>query len=251
MKHHSKRTYRLPQSLKEEITFIRSIIQHEEIQLSTPIAHIVPRDYSWEAAADSCKSAGGGWSTDLTFWWHVVYPAEVLRRARLKNNKQGKLVSINVLEMVCVVINIAAVIHVCHVDGIDLSQHPVLLNWCDSSSACCWVNHKCKYSLIGRRLGRLFVGMLMGTKIGVQAEWISTHLNFIADDISRLQDENEDGDFDYSQLIKTYPILRACRQFQPSDTLLGIIWEIVLNNASPDPLTIMQLEPAALGQIIS
>jgi len=140
---------------------------------------------------------------------------------------------------------------VCHVDGIDLSQHPVLLNWCDSSSACCWVNHKCKYSLIGRRLGRLFVGMLMGTKIGVQAEWISTHLNFIADDISRLQDENEDGDFDYSQLIKTYPILRACRQFQPSDTLLGIIWEIVLNNASPDPLTIMQLEPAALGRIIS
>ena len=77
-------------------------------------------------------------------------------------------------------------------------------------------------------------------------------INFIADDISRLQDENnEDGDFDYSQLIKTYPILRACRQFQPSDTLLGIIWEIVLNNASPDPLTIMQLEPAALGQIIS
>jgi hypothetical protein len=44
--------------------------------------------------------------------------------------------------------------------------------------------------MIGRRLGRLFVGLLMGTKIGIQAEWISTHLNVIADDISRLKNEN-------------------------------------------------------------
>ena len=40
----------------------------------------------------------------------------------------------------------------------------------------------------------------MGTKIGVQAEWISTHLNFIADDISRLKKSNENGDYDYANL---------------------------------------------------
>jgi len=181
----------------------------------------------------------------------LSYPEEVLRRARIKNNKRGKQISINVLEFVCVIINMAAVIFVCDADGIALSDYPVLLNWCDNQSACCWVNHKCKYSLIGRRLARLFVGMLMGTKIGVQAEWISTHLNFIADDISRIQKESVDGNFNYAQLTQTYPVLRDCRQFEPSDTLLGMIWEIVLNNVSPDPLTIRQLKPAALGHLIS
>ena len=250
MKHHSKRRYRLPKSLKEEIVFLRKILQANDIRFSTPIAHIVPRDYLWETAADSCKSAGGGWSTDLKFWWHLVYPAEVLRRARLKNNKGGLKISINVLEFVCVIINFAAVIYICDADDIDLSDYPVLLNWCDNTAACAWANHKCKYSLIGRRLGRFFVGLLMGTKIGVQQEWISTHLNTIADDISRLT-ENKKNEFDYEKLTQTYPILNDCRQFQASDTLLGMIWDIVLHNACPDPLTIMQLEPAALGRIIS
>ena len=151
----------------------------------------------------------------------------------------------------CVIINMAAVIFICNHDGIDLSAFPVLLNWCDNTAACCWVNHKCKYSLIGQRLGQFFVRLLMGTNIGIQAEWISTHLNFIADDISRLKIENESYDFDYKSLTKTYPILRDCRQFQPSDTLLGMIWDIVLHNACPDPLIVKQLEPAALGRIIS
>ena len=45
----------------------------------------------------------------------------------------------------------------------------------------------------------------MGTKIGVQAEWLSTHLNFIADDISRLKKSNENGDYDYANLKKVLP----------------------------------------------
>ena len=49
----------------------------------------------------------------------------------------------------------------------------------------------------GRRFGRLFVELLKGTQIGVQAGWISTYVNFIASDISRLKKENAGGDFDY------------------------------------------------------
>ena len=68
----------------------------------------------------------------------------------------------------------------------------------------------------------------MGTKIGIQAEWISTHLNVIADDISRLKDENN-GDFDYAKLKETKetcPILIPCCQFQPPATLLAMIWDV-------------------------
>jgi hypothetical protein len=249
--HASKRKYRMPQSLKEEIVFMSKILHDNNIELSTPFGHIVPRDPDFEEAADSCKRAGGGWSVDLSFWWHLVYPKEVIDRAHLPNNKGGKLISINVLEMVCVIVNMAAAIFACHMDGIDLSHFPVLLNWCDNTSACSWVNSKCKHSLIGRRLGRLFVGLLMGTKLGIQAEWISTHLNFIADDLSRLKNEDENGDFDYAKLKLTYPMLKNCRQFQPSGTLLGMIWDILLHGSCPDPLIVKQLKPSALGQFIS
>ena len=173
-----------------------------------------------------------------------------MRRAYLPNNKSGKLISINVLEMVCIILNFAAAICVCAFDKIDLSTHPVLLNFCDNTSACSWVNNFCKRSMIGRRLGRLFVGLLMSTKLAVQAEWISTTENEIADEISRLK-RNLDGVFDYSNLKASYPSLSACRQFQPSATLLGMIWDILLSNGSPDPLTVRKLEPCALGKITS
>ena len=91
----------------------------------------------------------------------------------------------------------------------------------------------------------------MGTKIGIQAKWLSTHANFIADDISRLKDADGNGDFDYAALKITYPCLKPCRQFQPSDTLLGMIWDILLRESCPDPLIVAQLKPHALGQFIS
>ena len=89
----------------------------------------------------------------------------------------------------------------------------------------------------------------MSTKIGIQAEWLPSELNKIADDISRLEDE--DGNYDYSRLLIDHPSLSSCRQFQPSDTLLSMIWDTVLKKDSPDPLTVRQLEPAALGSFIS
>ena len=251
MIHSCRRKYRMPQSLKEEIEYLSKILHDDSIQLSTPIAHIVPRDYTFEAACDSSKPSGGGWSTDLRFVWYLKYPEEVLRRAMLPNNKHGDMISINVLEMVCIIINMAAVIYACDIDGVDLSQYPVLLNWCDNMSACAWINHKCKHSLIGRRLARLFVGLIMSTNIGIQAEWISTHLNYIADDISRINKSPTEDDFDFSTLQLTYPILNNCRQFQPSDSLLGMIWEILLKGKSPDPLIVKQLRPSALGRFIS
>ena len=172
-----------------------------------------------------------------------------MHRVYLPNNKSGKLISINVLEMVCVIINFAAVIYFCEVDGIDLSNHPVIYNWCDNTASCCWTNSKCKNSLIGRALGRMFLGLLMGTKLGIQAKWLETELNKLADDISRLKDD--DHNYDYSQLIFDHPCLANCRQFQPSDTLLTMISDVLLRSENPDPLTIRKWEPLALGLHIS
>jgi hypothetical protein len=249
MTHGAREKYRMPDSLKDEIRIMTALIKDPTIRLETPIAHIVPRDGNYDAAADACKRAGGGWSTDLRFWWHLEWPEDIQRRARLPNNKGNQLVSINVLEMICVVINFAAAIHVCWLDGIDLDAFPVLSNDCDNTAAVSWCNVNCKTSMLGRELGKVFVGLLMSTKLGIQAEWISTKMNEIADEISRIH--GKDGEYDYSQLISNYPVLSDCRQFQSSDILLTTIYDVLRNNALPCPLTTAKLEPSALGSITS
>lgn len=249
MTHGADEVYRMPPSLKEEIRIITALLMDHSIKLEMAIAHIIPRDGSFYAAADACKRAGGGWSTDLRFWWHYEWPEDIQRRARLPNNKNGQLISINVLEMACVILNFAAAIVACFVDGISLDAFPMLANDCDNTSACSWVNVNCKTSMAGRALGRIFVGMLMSTKLGIQANWISTHMNKIADEISRVH--GKDGEYDYSQLLTDYPVLSDCRVFQPSDTLLGMILGVLRGNDLPCPLTLAKLEPSALGSIIS
>ncbi len=121
----------------------------------------MPCDPDFEACADACKCSGGGWSTDLLFWWHVIFPDDIYGRACIPNNHDGQLISINILEMVCVIINLAAVIFFCDFDGVDLSTHPILSNGCDNMAACAWMNNQCKNSLIGREMGKFFIGLLM------------------------------------------------------------------------------------------
>ena len=130
----------------------------------------------------------------------------------------------------------------------------VLLNWCDNKSACAWVNYKCKESLIGRRLALVFMGLLLNSNLGIQAEYLNTHENFIADEISRLRrlTTKDSFNFDYAELLSTYPQqLTGCKQFFPSKLLLSTLYDVLLNNASPDPLIVRKLEPRALGSHIS
>jgi hypothetical protein len=110
-----------------ETSFLHKILSDDTVTLVTQLDHIVPRDYKWEQAADSCKRSDGDWSVGLTFWWHLVYPQKVLDQAVLPNDKTGKLISTNILKMVCVIINMAAAIFVCNHDNLDLGNFPVLL----------------------------------------------------------------------------------------------------------------------------
>ena len=110
----------MPLSLKEVISSTRRILMDNDVHLSTPLGHIVPRDFKWVQATDSCKRSGGGWSVNLLFWWHLVYPKEVIDRSCFPNNKGGILVSINVLDMVCIIVHMSVAIFVCDHDDMDL-----------------------------------------------------------------------------------------------------------------------------------
>mmetsp|Transcript_38437 Transcript_38437/g.92017 ORF Transcript_38437/g.92017 Transcript_38437/m.92017 type:complete len:864 (+) Transcript_38437:1-2592(+) len=251
--HGSKQRFHICRSMREELDFLTTLLNDFSIPLSTFIGHIVPREPDFVAAGDACPWGGGGWSTDLRFWWHMdfatTFSDEIVRRASKGRQRDHTYISINVLETVVVIVNYAAALCACHVDGVNVSACPVLLNYCDNTSACSWINKKCRDSLLGRRLGRVFAGLMWGREIGVQCEWLSTHDNEIADRISRVK--HESGAFDYSLLLAEFPQLQCCRTFHPSETLLSMISNVLEGDALPDPLMIRRLTPQMLGSFSS
>ena len=94
--------------MRQEIEFF-----HEKLHPSsgifweTPIAHIIPRTPTATAFGDSCLKGAGGYYISLGFWWHIAFPDKVIQRTLIykKDNTDGLLVSINVLEFITVIIN--------------------------------------------------------------------------------------------------------------------------------------------------
>jgi hypothetical protein len=68
--------------------------------------------------------------------------------------------------------------------------HPVVLCITDNTSVLNWTLHTSKKSIIGQALARFFCSLLIGSNIRMNAKWISTIENVIADKISRLKSSN-------------------------------------------------------------
>jgi hypothetical protein len=87
----------------------------------------------------------------------------------------------------------------------------------------------------------------------VNAKWISTTKNVIADKISRLKSTNLISSpsltYDYSNLQQEHKELKACSFFHPSPKLLSLIWEILLTQKCPDLSAVLKLKPSDLGKL--
>ena len=122
----------------------------------------------------------------------------------MPDNKDGRLISINVLEFVVVIIDYCAALTVITTEDVTDDPHPIILNIADDTSAHFWTMHACKPSRLGRLLVRLFCYLLMDSPLGINSKWIDTHDNFIADEISRLKklqaSSSQHYSFDYSSL---------------------------------------------------
>ena len=245
-------------TMREEIEFFRESLQpNSGLSWEAPIGLVIKRTPTAVSYGDSCLDGGGGYSIDLRFWWHLQFPKEVVARTLLhkKDNSDGQLISINVLEFITVIINYCAALTVFSQETVSSDPHPILLNKCDNISAMNWTIHNCKTSEIGRLLARFFCCLLMDSVLGINSQWISTHDNFIADDISRLRKEAEESkpthqfSFPYHELKQTYSELATCRFFQPSPKLVSLLWEIVLTKSWPSRKQIQILKQQGLGKL--
>ena len=257
--HRCTNEYFIPKTMRREIEFLRFALQpNSGIKWETPIAHMIKRDPTATSASDACLDAGGGYSTDLQFIWYLSWPEWILFRTKkyIFDNTDGNLISINILEFISVILNYCAALTVIENSDFTDDPWPVLLAWCDNMSAVKWVNQACMKSDIGRELGRLFCGLLIGSKLGINSKWLSTLANEVADEISRLKSEHNKENptshhpsINYKTLFKSFPQLEACKKWTPSEELLSLIWQCVRTKNCPSLEEIKTVKQAGLGKL--
>jgi hypothetical protein len=114
-----------------------------------------------------------------------------------------------------------------------------------------WTLHTSKKLIIGRALARFFCRLLIGSDKGINAKWISTAANKIADEILRIKKSNTSLSFhyDFTKLQQDHAELKNCCFFQPSPELLSMIWAILLTQKLPDLNKVLLLKQNSLGRL--
>ena len=253
-------TYLVNRTMRDELNFLSDALKPDSgIKFETPIAHLIPRTPTASIVGDSSLLACGGYSITLKFWWHFTFPSDVVERTllHLKNNSNESFISINCLEYFTIIVNYCASLVVFASRKINDDPHPVVLCVTDNTSALNWTLHTSKKSRIGRALARFFCGLLIGSNVGVNAKWISTVENIIADKISRLKkltstdstSHPSHNTYDYAKLQQEHKELKACNSFQPSHKLVSLLLEILLTGNCPDLKQILKLRPQDLGKL--
>jgi hypothetical protein len=157
------------------------------------------------------------------------------------------------LEYITIIINYCAVLTAFWEDSISDDPNPVILCITDNISAKNWTIHISKKSIIGQALARFFCGLLINSRVGINAKWISTLENKIADAISRLKVTNllrsPTSTYDFSQLKQDHKELKAYHFFHPSPKLLSVIWKILLTQKCPLLSKVLEMRPPALGRL--
>jgi hypothetical protein len=215
----------------QEIEIFRvKLLPTSDICWESLISHVIPRMPTFTTFSDSCLEGAGGYSLSLGFWWHLPFPGEVKLCTLLhkRDNADGLLISINVLEFVIIIINYCAALHMVLTKNPTSNPYPVLLKVTNNASALSWTTGACRKSRIGRLLARFFYSLLINSPHGINSQWISMLHNAIANDIScaktaALEYTHSYPSFDYSSLQQKYPELSHFSFFQPVPELISLI----------------------------
>ena len=255
MPHLLDNQYPIVKSMRNELNFLIQLLEDRNINWHSPIAHNVERDPTFNSHADACLEEMGGFSIKLAFMWHVSFPEDICKRT-IKYVKSGShQIGINVLEFAAIIINYAAALTAIATMCPGDDPYPILLNHADNTSAVKWVR-LCTNSIIGRRLAILFCFLIMDEPLGINAKWLAGDENEIADAISRFKSKmsTNTSSLNYTNLFQSlkqrYPALRNCRTFQPSQSLLSILWRTILTESLPTLEEVRLLKRNSLGKLV-
>jgi hypothetical protein len=197
--------------------------------------------------------ACGRFSTTLQVWWYISFPDDIIRQTllHLSNNENETFISINCLEYVTIIINYCAAITTLLERQVTIDPHLVVLCVTNNISTKNWTLHTSKKLIIGHALARFFCGLLIDSDVGINAKWISTAANKIADEISKIKKSKTPLSFhyDFTKLQQDHAKLKNCCFFQPSPELLSMIWAILLTQKLPDLNKVLLLKLKGKGRL--
>jgi hypothetical protein len=237
LQHQSRELFFINRTLRLELDLIRKALSSPWIDMCRPIAHLVDRDPSGIAWSDSSLDAAGGYSINMKFWWYIEWPQEIKQFTLrfVKNNADNTLISINVLEYAGLIINYVAATYFYHLDPNPTDPYPSVLLYADNTTAESWAIKACKRSFLGRALGRLQCALMINNPVGISVAHITTKHNVIADRISRIKRETNTIP-EFSSLLQDFPQLKSCKRFHPSNELISLIMDVLLQKNIIDPL---------------
>jgi len=254
--------YLVNRTMRDELNFLSVALKLDSgIKFETLIAHLIPRTPTASIVGDCLLLACGGYSITLKFWWHFIFPSDVVNRTLLhlkdKDNSDELFISINCLEYFTIIVNYCASLVVFASQKINDDPHPVVLCITDNTIMLNWTLHTSKRSRIGQALAKIFGGLLIGSNLGINAKWISMVKNVIADKISRLKKLTSTNSksppshntYNYANLQQEHKELKACNSFQPSHKLVSLLLEILLTGNCLDLKQILKLRPQDLGKL--
>jgi len=235
---HSRTKYRVSPSLRKELKFLQYLFKHRtKFKFSSPIAHIIPRDYDYSAKGDACLDGAGGFSSSLKFWWYIQWPDKIKMKTikhfvKTYKTISGGFVSINLLEYVTIIISYAAcVIQLQNMHNDLPHPNPTLLIESDNTTAVSWTRKAASSTPAGKQLAFLLTSIMVKNQhIGLSSTHISGIENTVADEISRTPSLSSQHSLfsSLSSLRQKYPQLKGSQQFLPSPSLLSTIWDALL-----------------------
>jgi hypothetical protein len=122
--------YPMNQTMREELTFIASALQPDSgIKFETSIAHLIPRTPMASVVGNSSLLGCGGYSVTLKFWWHLIFPKEIVERTlrHLKDNSDENFISIHCLEYITIIMDYCAALTSFESNKVNDTPHPVVL----------------------------------------------------------------------------------------------------------------------------
>ena len=250
--HSCPRQHWINRTLREELHLILAALKSRKLSLRTPIAHLVRRDPSATAWSDSCLYAAGGFSINMSFWWYIEWPEEIRKHTLvyIRSNKDGKLISINVLEYAAQLITYAAAYHFYHNNPDPSDPYPMVLFYADNRCSESWMDKACNSSLIGRALSRTQCAMMINNNVGHYTGHVTTKQNIISDRFSRIKLETNSMR-GFLSIVQDYLALAGCKRFQPSAVLILHLMDAISQKKCIDPIEANASILNNPGQIIS
>ena len=188
----------------------------------------------------------------MGFWRYIDWPPAVRRQTLIyvRDNKVGKLISINVLEYAAVIVNYAASCWFYQQEPDESDPFPVVRLNADNTSADSWMETACNSSLIGRALSRLQCALMINNAVGFHTGHVTTAQNVIEDRISCIKRKTHSMS-EFVQILQDYPGIAGRRRFQPSAELISHVMDAILQKKFVDPVTANNAVLNNPGQIIS